>query len=338
MAAHLRRILVIRFSAIGDIVLTSPVIRCIKQQLPDTELHVATKAQYATILQANPYIDQLHTLKDSLKTLANTLQQFRFDYIIDLHHNQRTWLLKRMLQRPGSAVDKKNWTKWRMVHLPNARLSVSSIVERYFAAAASIGVKADGEGLDHFIADNDHIAISAMPGIANRPFVAAVIGGSYPTKVLPLEHWIAIIDKCNLPFVLLGGPDDKDMADRLQEAFPKKVVHNIGHWSVQQSASVVQQAAAVVANDTGLMHVAVAFRKPLAVIWGSTVPAFGMAPYYGSAAPPLHRHFSVAGLRCRPCSKLGHQQCPKGHFNCMQQHNPNEIAGFVHEAVGFIQK
>lgn len=334
MAVHFRRILIIRFSAIGDIVLTSPVIRCVKQQLPDTELHVATKEQYATILQANPYIDQIHTLKDSLKALAKTLQQYQFDYILDLHHNQRTWLLKRLLHRPASSVDKKNWTKWLMVHVPNSRLSVSFIVDRYFAAAAAIGVEADGGGLDHFIAEKDRIDVSAMAGIANGPFVAAVIGGSFSTKVLPIEQWVAIIDKCHLPFVLLGGPDDKAMADQLRQACPEKVVHHIGDWSVQQSASLVQQASVVVANDTGLMHIAVAFRKPLAVIWGSTVPEFGMAPYYGTTAPPPHRHFTVAGLRCRPCSKLGHQRCPKGHFNCMQQHDPEAIAAFIHEAVG----
>lgn len=322
----MQHILIIRFSSIGDIVLTSPVVRCVKQQFPDAQLHFATKPSYAALLQDNPHIDHLHLLDGTLLQLVRQLKTFRFDYILDLHHNQRTTVIKTLLGQPSGSFPKENWTKWRMVRQPSKSLTVPHVVERYFMAGAQLGLKSDDKGLEHFISPHDKVNLDIT-----EPFIAAGIGGSFATKVFPLVQWKKLIPMLQHPVVLLGGPEDKPMADELQALFPYKVYHQVGYWSIQQSASAIQQSAMVISNDTGMMHLAAAHKKPLAVIWGNTVQGFGMGPYYGPSTPTSVRHFEVEGLSCRPCSKLGHDACPKQHFHCMTQQSPEAIAAFVRE-------
>lgn len=329
MPRPFHHILIIRFSSIGDIILTSPVVRCIKNQYPDAQLHYVTKPAFAPLLAANPYIDQIHVLEAGMLPLARKLSTFHFDFIVDLHHNQRSALLKTLLHRPGAHFPKYNWRKWKMVHYQSLASAVPHVVDRYFLASKPIGVTPDGKGLQHFVAKEDQVDVANIEGLPDKPFIAAGIGGSYATKVFPQTQWESLLPQLDAPVILLGGPADKDMADQLQQKFAGQVYHRIGEWTLQQSASIVQQSAAVIANDTGIMHMAAAFQKPLAVVWGSTVPEFGMGPYYGNEAPPLHKHFSVAGLSCRPCSKLGHAVCPKQHFRCMHNHSTREIAAFL---------
>ncbi|MFT7226079.1 MAG: ADP-heptose:LPS heptosyltransferase, partial [Neolewinella sp.] len=93
---------------------------------------------------------------------------------------------------------------------------------------------------------------------------------------------------------------------------------------------LVRKAATVVTHDTGLMHVAAAFRKPIVSIWGNTVPDLGMYPYLpGQEALEKQRRQEVVGLSCRPCSKIGHQACPQGHFRCILNQDPEAIASLV---------
>jgi ADP-heptose:LPS heptosyltransferase len=95
--------------------------------------------------------------------------------------------------------------------------------------------------------------------------------------------------------------------------------------SLEGSAAVLRQAALVITHDTGMMHIAAAFQKKILSIWGNTVPALGMYPYYGPANPDQNTSFEVEGLSCRPCSKIGHQACPKGHFHCMNRQDVGKI-------------
>ena len=313
------KILVLRFSSIGDIVLTTPVLRQLKTQLPGAQVHFATKPAYRQLLEANPYVDQLHLLGGSLGELGRELRAERFDFIVDLHNNLRTRLLRWQLPGvPGRAFDKLNWQKYLLVRFKINRLPPLHLVDRYRAAAAPLGIVDDGAGLDYFIPPTQEVTVAAAlpPGFRAGHYVAVAIGAQHATKRLPLEKLIELVQNlAPRPVVLLGGPEDEPTGQAVVEAVQQALIANgCGRFSLHQSASLLRQAQFVVSHDTGLMHIAAAFNKQVFSVWGNTVPAFGMYPY----RTPFEV-LEVPGLACRPCSKIGFAQCPQGHFKCMRE-------------------
>ena len=333
LLSQLMKFLILRFSSIGDIVLTSPVIRCLKKKFPDAEIHYATKKAFHAILRHNPYISKIHLLEDSVFTLIDQLKEQKFDYVIDLHHNQRTWLIKTMLGVTSSAFNKLNIEKWLMVNFKINRLPQQHIVDRYLETCKELDVKNDGGGLDYFISEEDEVDISALPAVFHKGYISWVIGAKQNTKQFPVAKIINALNKIDLPVVLMGGKEDMANAGLILSAVPGREIFNAcGKYSLNQSASLVRQAKLVVTNDTGLMHIAAAFKKPVFSIWGNTIPAFGMGPYYGnSGVADSSRKFETLNLDCRPCSKLGYAKCPKGHFKCMNRINELEIAGQINK-------
>ncbi|HSZ72861.1 MAG TPA: glycosyltransferase family 9 protein [Cytophagaceae bacterium] len=311
----MKKILIIRFSSIGDIVLTTPVIRCVKKQL-DCELHFCTKESFKTILANNPYVDKIHLLKDNIPALIKELQKENFDYVIDLHHNLRTLRVKRALKAPSVSFNKINIPKWLMVQFKINRLPAVHIVDRYMQAVSSLGVENDNEGLDYFIPEKDKVFLSSSGDFKSGNYVAIAMGAQHATKRLPLHKLIELCRNIPSPIILLGGKEDSSTAEQILEALPERrdIFQGCGQFNLNQSASLLEQAKLVVAHDTGLMHMAAAFKKEIWSIWGNTIPGFGMYPYQ------THHHVvEVKGLSCRPCSKIGYKSCPKKHFKCMEQ-------------------
>jgi ADP-heptose:LPS heptosyltransferase len=273
------KILIIRFSSIGDIVLTTPVLRCIKEQIKNVELHFITKQKFISIIEHNPYVDKFFTIKDSLSEVVPELKQEQYDYIIDLHHNFRTFKLKSALGRKSFSFNKLNWEKFLMVNFKINNLPTQHIVDRYFETVKELSVVNDQKGLDHFIAENDHMEVQAvLPTTFHNGYYVLVAGGSYVTKRIPLNKLLEICAKSIRPLVLLGGPEDAAVAEEVHKAFPEKTINLCGKISINQSASIVQQAQTVITSDTGLMHMAAAYKKDIISVWGNTVPEFGMGP------------------------------------------------------------
>lgn len=328
----MQKILIIRFSSIGDIILTTPVIRCLKQQLPDISLHYLTKANNKILLQDNPYIDQLILLENSLDATIQELKAEKYDYIIDLHHNQRTWWIKRRLGIPSYAFYKANMEKWMMVQLKWNRLPKKHIVDRYLETLTFLGIKNDGMGLDYFIPDKDKITIKDhFEGLEARKYIALVIGAKHFTKRLPNFKLVNLCRIIQQPIILLGGKEDRENGAFISQKVVKQVYNACGRFNLNQSASIIQQAAKVISHDTGLMHIAAAFDQEIYVIWGNTIPDFGMHPYLSKVAKKEAMHFEVKNLTCRPCSKIGKKSCPKKHFRCMELIDECAIADAVEE-------
>jgi ADP-heptose:LPS heptosyltransferase len=337
------KILVLRFSSIGDIVLTTPVVRALKQQVPGARVHFATKPAYQGIVANNPHVDRVHVLRGPLRELVAELRAEQFDFVVDLHNNLRTRLIKLQLGVRSSSFDKLNLQKWLLVNLKVDRLPRVHIVDRYLAAAAPLGVKNDGRGLDYFIPARDEVDVAAvLPPAFQRGYVAFAIGAQHATKCLPLERIIELCAQLRRPVVLLGGPEDETAGHTVELAFDQgaaasapappripdspyyfprpeaapattSIYNACGRFNLNQSASLVRQASLVVSHDTGLMHIAAAFGKEIFSVWGNTVPEFGMYPYRSE-----FRVLEVQGLPCRPCSKIGYAKCPQGHFRCMR--------------------
>jgi ADP-heptose:LPS heptosyltransferase len=311
----LNKILIIRFSSIGDIVLTTPVIRCIKKTFPNAEVHVVTKQAFKEVLIHNPYIKTVHTFKEEINDIIPQLKTEAFDCVIDLHKNIRSWKLKQALGVKAYSFDKLNIKKWLAVQfkaknsLPNLH-----IVERYLKTIETLGVKNDHKGLDYFISETDKVNIQQQFKLT-QDYTVLVVGGSYFTKQIPLIKLNEIVSKSKRPIILLGGKVDKAIADEVCKAHPA-AINACGVLSLNQSASVIQQAQLVITSDTGLMHIAAAYSKKIISLWGNTIPEFGMGPY---KAHPESKLLEVKNLKCRPCSKLGYKACPKTHFKCMNE-------------------
>ncbi len=309
------KILIARFSSIGDIVLTTPVIRCIRQQLPGVELHYLTKQRFKGVIEHNPYIDRLFCIDASISEVTGKLRKENYDWVIDLHHNFRTLQLKTRLGKKSLSFDKLNWEKFLMVRFRLNKLPDKHIVDRYFEAIAPLGVRNDNKGLDYFIANEDRVELRTyLPESFHAGYTVLVAGGSYFTKRIPAHKLREICTLSPNPIVILGGKEDAAIAESIEKQFGGKVKNLCGRIPLNQSASLIEQSQKVITSDTGLMHIAAAYRKEVISIWGNTIPGFGMYPYL----PGDHsRILEVEGLDCRPCSKLGYKQCPKGHFRCM---------------------
>jgi ADP-heptose:LPS heptosyltransferase len=323
------KFLILRFSSIGDIVLTTPVIRCLKQQVKDAEVHFALKKNFAEALEHNPYIDRKYFLEDDLAALVSQLKKEKYDYVIDLHHNQRTFLIKKQLGVKSFSFNKLNFEKWLLVNFKMSRLPNVSIVDRYMKTVESLGVKNDGEGLDYFISAEDEKIISALPESHSSGYVAFVIGANHYTKQLPAEKIISICQKISSPIILLGGKEDSKNGSIICES-AANCFNAAGKFSLNQSTAVIKHAKKIITHDTGLMHIAAAFKKEIISVWGNTVPEFGMEPYYGDAQISNLKS-QISNLSCRPCTKIGFEKCPKGHFNCMVLQDENKIAEFANQ-------
>jgi len=325
------KILVIRFSSIGDIVLTTPVIRCLKKQLPGCELHYATKKEYASILHDNPYVDKLHELEGDLDGLTAKLKAEKFDHIIDLHANLRTVRMRMALRAEWSSFHKLNIEKWLFVNLKVNRLPDVHIVHRYMETVAHLGVRYDGAGLDFFIgADDEARLLQLLPDNFKNGYVCLVPGAKFATKSIPVEKAVEIVKNIPKPVMILGGPAEAETAKQIIALSGRQdVIHYCGKFPLQQSAAALKHAQAAITADTGMMHIAAALDKKIVSVWGNTVPEFGMYPFLPDNSQNPSAIMEVKGLPCRPCSKIGYDKCPKGHFKCMREQDAVSIAGAV---------
>jgi len=313
----MKKILLIRFSSIGDLVLTTPVIRALSQQIKGSEIHFLTKKRFVGILENNPYLTQVHRFDENLNEVIPQLKQEKFDLIVDLHKNLRSNLVKRKLKVKSISFDKLNLEKWLAVRLKINRLPQKHIVDRYFDALKSLDIKNDLLGLDYFEGEENREARKTLPEQFQKPYVVFALAGTYFTKKIPFEKWIEMAKLSPLPLLLLGGPTEKELGEKLMKASLKQPVFNgCGSFNLNQSAALIRDAELVVTGDTGLMHIAAAYQKKTVSLWGNTVPEFGMYPYIPQH-PDRVTILENKDLSCRPCSKLGYDKCPKGHFDCM---------------------
>ncbi len=322
------KILIIRLSSIGDIVLTSPVVRCLKLQNKDAEIHFVTKVQYAQLVLPNPYISKVHLYSGNMRELIRQLRKEKFDYIIDLHKNFRSILIRSLFLNIRSfSIRKLVFGKFLLIKLKINRLPHLHTIDRYFGALRKFNIKNDEKGLDFFIPEKENYSPAILPEFFTGGFIAFVIGGTWNTKKLPVEKVVEICRQISYPVVLLGGKEEESAGEEIQAQCGEHVINLTGKCSLYQSAGLVRDARLVLTNDTGLMHIAAAFQKKILSFWGNTVPEFGMTPY---KADPASQIMEVTGLDCRPCSAIGFDECPQKHFNCMKKQDVNKAVRWIH--------
>jgi len=309
----------------GDIIYTTPVVRCLKQQIPGCEVHFLTKEQFRYIYEQNPYLSKLHLLKPKLKDTIQDIKNEKFDLIIDLHNNLRTSIIKIATQIPSSTYKKDSIKKWLALKFKWTSLfSKDHLVDRYLETVKFLGVKNDDKPIDYYVRNQYQIS-EFLPPSHRAQFIAFVIGATHFTKRMPNEKIIEICRGSKLPVVLLGGNDVKDNATEICNAAGPNVYSTCGLTNLDQSVFIVSQAYKIIGFDTGLTHIAEAFDIPIASVWGGTTPELlGVYPYKVKDSVLVG-----IDLSCRPCSKFGLEQCPLGHFKCMKNIPAAEIVNFT---------
>jgi ADP-heptose:LPS heptosyltransferase len=318
------RILLIRLSSIGDIVLCSAAIRCLRKRFPEATIDFLTKASMSDILKADPNINHIVHWEGSPADMAKQIVSSEYSHVIDLQDNLRTRILEQWL--PAN-IQVLRYNKHRIRRTLSVWFKKSfyhgHVAEQYLLAMASLGVKNDGLGLQYHIAPEDKITINDVPFTHKAGFAVLCIGATHYTKRMPEQKWVELIQKIRMPLVLIGGEAERALGDRLADLDSFKVINKCGVYSLGQSASAIQLSKFVITHDTGMMHIAAAFDKKTLSIWGGTIPELGFAPYMRS--PEKNIIIEQKDLSCRPCSKYGRSSCPKKHFNCMEKMDIDQI-------------
>lgn len=325
-----QKILLVRFSSIGDIVLTFPVASAIKNLFPDCQVDYVTKPQFKDLLQACPQLTTVYTLNGSISQLRKEIDFDQYDAILDLHHNLRTRFLLLFQYSKVYRFPKNNLQKWLLTTFKIKPQKKEHVVDRYLSTLSGIT-----SSWTPLISQNLYVVPTQAQidprihfQLEPKTYVALAIGAQFATKRLPKDLLIELVNHIAFPVLLLGGKEDVNVADEiLAKTTNTKVKSAVGNAAIHESAWLVQSAKCLVTHDTGLMHIGAAFELPLVVVWGNTSPDFGMYPYRPEQENV--QHFEVQELACRPCSKIGFQECPKGHFHCMRKHPIEQIANQV---------
>ncbi len=313
------KILIVRFSSIGDIVLTSPIIRCLRLQKKNVEIHFITKEKYKDVLALNPYLDKVHHYKDNYFELIKKLKDEKYDIIIDLHNNLRSIWLRLNLRTTSYVFKKENFKKFLIINF-GINFLKSHTVTRYFEAIKTLGVVNDKEGLDYFIEPNYNV-----PFDINQQYIAWCIGGSYNQKKLSSQQIIEVCDRLESSIVLLGGEEEKkEAAEIINKSKHNKLYNLCGELTLSESAYLVKNSSVLLTNDTSLMHIGAAFKTPTISFWGCTKPVLGFSPY-------LNQHsFELSSKYKNPCSKHG-QKCKYTLEGCVKSINSDDIYNKIEE-------
>ncbi len=315
------KILVIRFSSIGDIVLTTPVIRQLHQLDGEVEVHFLTKKKFAFLLEANPYIHKIHSIESSIQEILPELEKINFDYIIDLHRNIRSRVVKRRLKSLAFTFHKLNIKKWLWVNFGINLMPKLHVVDRYLETLQAFKVQDDGKGLDYFIPDGKGLSDEHQDWL-KLPYIALVIGGVHSGKKMGRVKLNGLCMALAHKVILLGGPEDVEDGTYIESRSGGNVINAVGKLSLHQSADILRQSELVVTGDTGLMHIASAFGKKIISLWGCTVPGFGMSPYKPNAENVILEPY---GRKRRPCSKLGNKCKYPSDVKCIDKVVDDEI-------------
>jgi ADP-heptose:LPS heptosyltransferase len=308
------KILIIRFSAIGDIVLTSPVLRILQEGLMGgAELHMVVRKRYLSVVEHNSRLSKVFSFENTVQEVMEPLSLESYDYIIDLQNNLRSNLIKKRLGVLAFTVEKKNWAKFVWIKF-GFKLDIPHVVQRYIDTLKTLGLEDDGKGLEFEIPEEIKVELPF------DNYTAVVIGANHFGKRPDASNWLNILHRIPGNIVLVGGREEEMMSTAL--TVDSRVYSAVNKLNLMESAWVVKNAELVVAGDTGLMHIAAAFSKNIISIWGCTRPGLGMSPWMPGKKSVM---LEPQGRGDRPCSKLG-DSCNHGQLNrCIHEIDLNKL-------------
>ena len=321
------KVLFIRFSSLGDVLLTTPITRTFRTHFPDAEIHFLTKKQFVPLLEYNPNIDELiryDAENESMLQLIIRLQKEHYTYIIDLHDKLRSALIKRFVKGKTITYKKKHAYRKRLLKDHNLK-PISSSVDLYASVLENFNFRLDKKKLDFFLPDNDEAIAESFLQKTKKKIITISPGTSWFTKQYPAEYYKKIIrhflDNYDVRIVLIGTEQEKNLTAELASVSEHEILDLGGRTTLIESAVIIKHSDLFISGDCGPMHIAAAFEVPQMALFGPTHPKLGFAP--------LNRNAKVLTLNldCSPCSLHGNKSCPKGHFRCMNDLSPDLVLG-----------
>lgn len=326
--------LVIRFSSIGDIVLSTPLLRVLRARFPQSQIDYATRSEYAELVQYNANLNVTHQFDAAtgftgLKELKKKLRRERYDLVVDLHNSIRSGYLRSMLGVDSIVkVDKRIRERTLLVKFKkNTYRSIVPVADRYIETVKRFGIRNDGKGAELHIPDEILFGVSGKMAKMRLERFEHVIGlcpfTRHATKEWPVERFVELgvkaVKSLDAAIMVLGGKADREKAGPMVQGLAdsvgeERVLNFTGELSLLESAASMQYCDVIVSNDSGLMHIATAVQKKTVAIFGSTVEEFGFFPQGENVVVTEKK-----GLYCRPCSHLGLPRCPEEHFRCMNE-------------------
>lgn len=330
-------ILAVRFSSIGDVLLTTPLLRALRRRHPAARITVLTKQAYVPLLSHNPHVNEVIGLqaRRPLTNLAAQLRSAGYTHRLDLHDNLRTRILRTLVPGRWRTYRKHRLARALLIHTKRDRYSdAGPVAERYFSAAADLDVMPDGGPPEFFLAPETEREVGdwlCRSDLArDRPLIAIAPGAAHATKRWPLEHWRTLVRRViaeGFDVAIVGGSDDQSLGAALSTATGPRVVSAAGVFGLQGTGALLRRTAALISGDTGVMHMATGVGTPVIGLFGPTVKAFGFFPYTDRAV------VLEVGLSCRPCSSQGSSRCPLGHHRCMIEIGPDSVYAALRRSV-----
>jgi len=328
------KILIIRLSSIGDILLATPLLRVLRKKFPVAEIDFIIKQQYSDLLKTNPYINNLITFDASdgwkeLKSIKKQLKERKYNLIVDIHKNFRSFYLKTSL--PGKKISYKKYVFKRLMLAKlgwNLYREVIPVSQRYIDCLSLFGIENDLMGPEFFLENTAQKNIDILlinNGLSkDQPTICLAPGAGLATKRWPVENFINIAQKflneLNAQIILLGDKQDQSLTQKIADQLSGRVLDLAGKLNIMETACAMNHADLVITNDTGLMHLASALNKKIIAIFGPTTRELGFFPLN-----PFARVIENNNLKCRPCTKKKKKKCPKDHFKCMKEINPELV-------------
>lgn len=316
------KILIIRLSSMGDIILTTAFVRQLRKKFPHARIDYLVAKQFAEILKYNPHLDNVFEYdknadNEEIGRLKTSISADigRYDYIIDLQKNIRSIRFRRNLGEKVLSIKKHRLHKLSLVYFKKPLIH-KHVAENYFDTAEPLGIIDDNDGLEIWLKgekkyeknyhnDIDKLKISIAPG------------AHFPTKRWPAARFCDLIKKIKIKYNahlrLIGGREDEKIAHEIENSLNFEVDNYVGKLSILGSTEAISQSDIVITNDSGALHIASARRKPVLAFFGSTVTQLGFSPWR------VPHEIAEVDINCRPCSHIGRKSCPKGHFKCMNE-------------------
>jgi lipopolysaccharide heptosyltransferase II len=313
--SQLKKILIIRLSSMGDILLTTPLIRSIKKQNSSVQIDFVIKEEFFELVKKNPHLTNIYTYsKESSKKkeLLKLLKANKYDLVIDLQNNNRSREIVLKLDRKTFQFRKNSLKKFILVHFKINRLKKSPPIPVRYAKTARIDL--DNEGLEIF---TDNIADSRLE--LNQKYIGLCPGAKHFTKRWPKEYFIQLgkmLESEGYRVVLFGGMNELEVTDEITKELSQPL--NLCDASILQTAANMKMCKVIYTNDSGTMHLSCAVNIPVIAFFGSTVKEFGFYPYKTQNVV-----LEIEDLPCRPCTHIGRKSCPLKHFKCMNEISPD---------------
>jgi lipopolysaccharide heptosyltransferase II len=337
------KILIIRLSSIGDIILTTPLIRNMKKKFPESTIDFVIKNEFVDLLENHPLINKLYKLekginKKPLKKIKRQIKNEKYDLIVDLHKNFRSYYLtfrseaKQIVRYKKFILQRLLLVKFKI----NLFKKIVPINERYFLSLNRFNIQNDKLGLEiHFNNQIEQKIKNYYKDFLNNKndlIIGIAPGASFATKRWTLDGFQDVInyfiEHHKTKIILFGNKFDRELIHSAQISNEHNILNSAGKHSISETGVLMDHCDVVLTNDSGLLHLTTALKKPVVAIFGSTTEELGFFP-----STTNNIVVQNSDLKCRPCSHVGRNKCPKDHFKCMKEITSKEVIKAIEKLI-----